>query len=203
MSTPDPDLNAAIREALQKPIGPLTEEELLNLTVLNACCRNVRGLQGLETARNLATLYVMFNQLTNVSIASGLTKLTTLDLSFNPLTNFFLPTGLTNLTSLKLEVNQLTSLKLPAEETWSSSQSPTRGRGVIASLPAGTFAIGKISARMTVGWQASEALVGCIPPVSRACYGTSGRAAQKRPLLRNRVTAAVTSFRHIIQVCEW
>ena len=32
---PDPSLNAAIREALQKPAGPLTEQDLLSLTNLD------------------------------------------------------------------------------------------------------------------------------------------------------------------------
>jgi len=42
VSIPDPDLNAAVREALQKPTGPLTQQDLLRLTVLNACCRKVK-----------------------------------------------------------------------------------------------------------------------------------------------------------------
>jgi len=37
VSIPDPGPNAAIREALQKPTGPLAEQDLLNLTVLNEC----------------------------------------------------------------------------------------------------------------------------------------------------------------------
>ncbi|PYV34767.1 MAG: hypothetical protein DMG09_20710, partial [Acidobacteria bacterium] len=36
VSIPDPGLNATIREVLQKPIGPLTEQDLLSLTNLNA-----------------------------------------------------------------------------------------------------------------------------------------------------------------------
>jgi hypothetical protein len=35
VSVPDPALNVAIREALQKPGGPLTEQDLLTLTNLN------------------------------------------------------------------------------------------------------------------------------------------------------------------------
>ena len=35
VSIPDAGLNAAIREALNKPIGPLTEQDLLTLTNLN------------------------------------------------------------------------------------------------------------------------------------------------------------------------
>ncbi len=36
VSIPDPGLNAAVREALQKPTGPLTEQDLLSLTALDA-----------------------------------------------------------------------------------------------------------------------------------------------------------------------
>jgi hypothetical protein len=46
VSIPDPGLNAAIRAALQKPTGPLTEQDLLSLTNLNASQRNVSSLQG-------------------------------------------------------------------------------------------------------------------------------------------------------------
>ena len=35
VSIPDPGLNAAIREALQKPNGPLTEQDLLSLINLD------------------------------------------------------------------------------------------------------------------------------------------------------------------------
>jgi hypothetical protein len=36
VTVPDPGLNAAIRDALQKPNGPLTEQDLLSLTNLSA-----------------------------------------------------------------------------------------------------------------------------------------------------------------------
>ncbi len=112
---PDPGLNAAVREALQKPIGPLTEQDLLTLTNLNAGSRNVSNIAGLEAARNLALLDLQINRLTNFSLPSHLTNLSTLDLSVNPLTNFFLPSGLTNLISLTLESAGLANLTLPAD----------------------------------------------------------------------------------------
>ena len=56
VSIPDPGLNPAIREALQKPSGLLMVEDMLRLTNLNACCRNVSSVQGLEAARNLKFL---------------------------------------------------------------------------------------------------------------------------------------------------
>src|SRR5437870_5308027 len=103
VSIPDPGLNAAIRDALQKPSGPLTEQDLLSLTNLNARSRNVSSIDGVEAARNLVALDLQINHLTNFSLPSELTNLVTLDVSSNPLTNIFLPTGLANLTSLTLQ----------------------------------------------------------------------------------------------------
>src|SRR5262245_25646645 len=47
VSIPDPGLNAAIRDALQKPTGPLTVVDLLSLTNLDASDREVSSLEGL------------------------------------------------------------------------------------------------------------------------------------------------------------
>jgi hypothetical protein len=54
---PDPGLNAAIREALEQPNGPLTEQDLLSLINLNASSRDVSSVEGLEAARNLERLF--------------------------------------------------------------------------------------------------------------------------------------------------
>src|SRR5215813_7170476 len=82
---PDPGLDAAIREALQKSNGPLTETDLLALTNLNASSRNVTSIAGLEAARNLSSLELQLNRLTNFSLPSQLTNLSVLNLSFNSL----------------------------------------------------------------------------------------------------------------------
>src|SRR4051794_18542707 len=86
VSIPDPGLNAAVREALQKPTGLLTEQDLLGLTNLDASSRNVSSLDGLETARNLVSLNLQSNSLTNFALPSTLTNLTRLDLSVNSMT---------------------------------------------------------------------------------------------------------------------
>src|SRR6185436_852105 len=78
---PDPGLNAAIRQTLQKPTGPLTEQDLLGLTSLSADAQNITNIAGLEAARNLVTLSLQSNHLANLSIPGGLTKLITVDLS--------------------------------------------------------------------------------------------------------------------------
>jgi hypothetical protein len=46
VSIPDLGLNAAVRQALQKPGGPLTEQDLLSLTNLSAGSRNISSVDG-------------------------------------------------------------------------------------------------------------------------------------------------------------
>ena len=114
---PDPGLNAAIREALRKPTGPLTQQDMLSLTNLDAHRRGVRRIDGLETARNLVSLNLQINVLTNVAIPNTLAKLVSLDLLGNFLTNCSIPSGLTNLATLVLGGNELRNLALPATLT--------------------------------------------------------------------------------------
>src|SRR5437867_442521 len=98
VSIPDPGLNAAVRAALQKPSGPLTEQDLLTLTNLDASRRSVRSIAGLEAARNLVALDLQINRLTNFALPGEFANLMALDLSVNPLTNISLPSGLAHLT---------------------------------------------------------------------------------------------------------
>ena len=114
VSIPDPGLNDAIRAALRKPSGPLTDQDLLSLTNLDASNRNISSLEGLETARNLSTLGLFNNHLTGFTLPSGLANLTLLDLGFNALVECSIPDGLTNLDTLFLEGNLLTHFTLPA-----------------------------------------------------------------------------------------
>jgi formylglycine-generating enzyme required for sulfatase activity len=116
VSITDPGLNAAVREALQKPSGPLTEQDLLSLTVLNAHDRKISSLAGLEAARNLSTLLLFSNHLTNFFLPA-LTNLAVLDLSGNSLVNVSLPGGMTKLFSLVMAGNTLTQLTLPGDLT--------------------------------------------------------------------------------------
>src|SRR5215813_8490946 len=103
VSIPDPGLNAAIRAALAKPTGPLTAPDLLSLTNLQARNRDISSLQGLEGARNLVSLDLTGNRLTNFTLLTPLTNLVVLDLSANPLIGFAFPNGETKLDFLNLE----------------------------------------------------------------------------------------------------
>src|SRR5262249_22982304 len=81
VSIPDAGLNSAIREALQKPLDPLTQEDLLSLTNLDAQRRSITNLSGLEAARNLVILNLDSNRLGTFSFPSSLTNLKVLNLS--------------------------------------------------------------------------------------------------------------------------
>jgi len=109
----DSGLTAAIREALQKPIGPWTAQDLLELTNLDASNRQISSVAGLEGARNLATLKLFHNNLSRFSVPSELTHLTALDLSFNALTNFSIPDEVTPPAMLNLADNSLVDLFFP------------------------------------------------------------------------------------------
>lgn len=109
---PDPGLNAAVRQSLNKPTGPLSRQDLLALRVLNAHGLNISNLAGLEAALNLNTLLLFSNQITNYNLPT-LTNLVILDLSANSIASISLPAGMSNLFSLLIGGNRLTSLTLP------------------------------------------------------------------------------------------
>src|SRR6266540_2673006 len=102
VSIPDAGLNAAIRQTLQKPVGPLTEQDLLSLSSLSAGGRSISNVAGLEFARNLSLLDFDNNSITNFTIASALTNLTILDLFNNHLPSFVLSNALPKLNILDL-----------------------------------------------------------------------------------------------------
>lgn len=114
VSIPDPGLNAVIRETLQKPVGPLTQQDLLSLTNLDASNRTIGSAAGLEAARNLISLNLFNNHLTNFALPGGFRNLAVLDLGFNSIAQCSLPDDLTNLNTLFLEGNALTNFALPA-----------------------------------------------------------------------------------------
>jgi Leucine Rich Repeat len=114
VNIPDPGLNAAVRVALQKPTGPLTEADLLSLTNLLAGGWGITNVSGLEAARNLRILDLDNNSITTFPVADALTNLTILDLFGNHLSSFVLSTPLTKLAILDIAFNSLAQCSLPA-----------------------------------------------------------------------------------------
>jgi len=109
---PDPAMKAAIRESLQKPAGPLTEQDLLTLIRLNACCRGITNVDGIQFARNLVDLDLGENQLASFTLPPGMTSLISVDLDANQMTSVTLPPDATNLTSIFVDGNPINTFVL-------------------------------------------------------------------------------------------
>jgi internalin A len=108
---PDPNLESAVRNALQIPAPtPISQADMLTLTNLPASNNGIQDLTGLGAASNLLTLDISFNQLTNLSPITGLQNLAQLHAGWNPLTDCSPLAALTNLTFLDMNSAQLTNL---------------------------------------------------------------------------------------------
>ncbi len=105
----DANLEAAVRAALVKPSGDITDADMLTLTTLDASHRDIVQLGGLEYATNLDRLDLGTNQIASLTPVAGLTKLTYLNLGANQITDITPVANLTKLISLQLPVNQVTS----------------------------------------------------------------------------------------------
>ncbi|HPC89416.1 MAG TPA: leucine-rich repeat domain-containing protein [Methanothrix sp.] len=116
---PDPNLDAAIRTAINKPEGSIYAADLVDLNVLHSNSSSIKDLTGLEHCNKLQELHLYDNRITDVSPLSDLTSLTYLDLSglWQPMgvydkriTDVSPLSGLTNLTWLDLSYNQITDV---------------------------------------------------------------------------------------------
>ncbi len=107
---PDANLEAAIREALNKPTGDITTEDMASLTSLDARQREIQDLTGLEHATNLTYLNLYLNQISDISPLASLTNLTDLWLSHNQISDISPLDSLTNLTNLGLWHNQISDI---------------------------------------------------------------------------------------------
>jgi internalin A len=113
VSFPDPNLEAAVRDALHiyAPTN-IYQTDLASPTFTNFSVngRGIVDLTGLQYATNLTTLQLQgsFGQpgLTDIAVLANLRKLTLLDLAYNRVTNGSPIAGLTNLTYLDLGWNR-------------------------------------------------------------------------------------------------
>ncbi len=83
----DPNLEAAIREAIDIPERPIYPSDLAGLTSLSASGRNISNLTGVEHCTNLAHLDLSHNQIGNIAPLANLTNLAYLQLDVNEIGN--------------------------------------------------------------------------------------------------------------------
>jgi Leucine-rich repeat (LRR) protein len=108
----DPNLEAAIREAIDKPYGDIYKTDLESLEALNASGMEIRDLTGIEDCINLMILVLEYNEIADITPLTYLTKLYSLNLSDNEIEDLIPLAGLMNLTNLYLGGNKLTESNL-------------------------------------------------------------------------------------------
>jgi hypothetical protein len=86
----DPNLEAAIREAIHIPERPIYPRDLEGLTSFSASGRNISNLTGLEHCINLTHLDLSNNQIGNIASVANLTNLAYLQLDLNQISNISL-----------------------------------------------------------------------------------------------------------------
>ena len=108
---PDPNLRAAIAEALGKsPNAPITVEEMEELERLDAKNRGIQDLTGIQFATNLKSLNLVGNQIFDLSPLAGLINLTNLSVSNNKISDLSPIAGLINLKNLGVANNKISDL---------------------------------------------------------------------------------------------
>jgi hypothetical protein len=110
LSFPDPNLEAAVREATGKPTGPIYPSDLEGLTSLDASVRNIADLTGLEHCASLMELELWANQISDIAPLANLTNLIRLWLEWNQIGDLSPLADLTNLTVLDLYQNQIINI---------------------------------------------------------------------------------------------
>ena len=103
---PDANLEAVVREALEKPDGPIHASELEGMVSFSAPQgRKIADLTGLQHCTNLTELDLGGNEIGDISPLASLTNLTELDLSENQIENVSPLASLTSLIKLNLAGN--------------------------------------------------------------------------------------------------
>ena len=98
----DRALESAVRAELGKPLGYLYQEDLLNVTEIDASGLNVQSLDGIEGCRNLTVLDLRANQVRSITPLENLVNLRVLDLGENNVAQITALSGLFLLEELTL-----------------------------------------------------------------------------------------------------
>ena len=108
---PDPNLRAAIAEALGKsPNAPITAEEMVTLEQLRAENKNINDLTGLAFAKNLTVLFIGDNPLSDLSPLTLLIKLREIYFRDTEVADLSPLSGLRDLEVINASETRITSL---------------------------------------------------------------------------------------------
>lgn len=106
----DSNLEAAIREAINKPEGAIYLSDLKSLTNLVASQKGISDISGLEYCSDLLYLMLTDNNISDISPISGLTRLESLVITDNNVSDISPLAGLTSLNWLDLVQNNISDL---------------------------------------------------------------------------------------------
>ncbi len=107
---PDKALQKAVATRLGVAIDQITKESILNLRTLEGKGFGIVNLTGLEYAKNLSTLWLNNNQISDVSPLQNLTSLLHLNLGGNQISDVSSLQNLTSLQYLRLDGNQISDV---------------------------------------------------------------------------------------------
>jgi len=103
----DPNLEAAIRLAVERQIGDIYKSDLIGIKSLIIDDRDISDLTGLEHCVALTTLSLQENSISDISPISSLTQLTQLLLGVNRISDISTLSSLTDLEGLYIPANQI------------------------------------------------------------------------------------------------
>ena len=107
----DANLERVVREALGRPHGYLTPEDVSFLTSISARDASISSLAGLENCTALHTLELTYDQIAEVGPLTNLNNLHTLSLYRNRITDVEPLANLNNLHTLELSYNQIAEVE--------------------------------------------------------------------------------------------
>jgi len=108
---PDPNLETAIREAIDKPIGDIYQSGLEDLTEFSAEQGDIVNITGPEHCTNLRSLDLSLNHIiSDISPLAGLTSLIELNLWHNQISDISPLASLTSLIELNLGSNEISDI---------------------------------------------------------------------------------------------
>ncbi len=102
-----PNLEGAIRAALDRPTGPISDDDLAGITDLVAPHSGIADLVGIESLVNLQTLRLGRNQIHDIAPLAALVRLEELALGRNMIVDLSPLAGLGGLRYLDLSVNRI------------------------------------------------------------------------------------------------
>lgn len=113
----DKELERVLREALNKPTGEITKNDLEKLKELFILQEDIYSLEGLQYAKNLTSLSISFASISDLSPLRNLTQLVSLDLRNNKIKDIEALSQLVNLEELNLSYNRIEQINSLANLT--------------------------------------------------------------------------------------